>query len=275
MTRSRCGSPASSRATGPVAQRALHLHRSHDDIGGEVLMLAAEDVTGAQPGPGRAPAPSTPTSYAAALDRGRVLHRRLRRRRATAARRRTTSACCRTTRRWSGRPATTSSPRAVGQARRHRGRRWRWTSSWRSATTSTRAASCCSPASTPASRRRPDGAYYYNPFGAAASAPRPATYPCLPLLNDFQQYWLGAYSYVDNGGTDADGEPFPLGGTGGAVRRVHRHAQRRRLGEQPGPHGVVPDHVELPAAGAVPAVRQLGAGGVGPAGRRAVRPVHR
>ena len=33
------------------------------------------------------------------------------------------------------------------------------------------------------------------------SAPRRTTYPCLPLLNDFQQYWLGAYTYVDDGGT--------------------------------------------------------------------------
>ena len=39
----------------------------------------------------------------------------------------------------------------------------------------------------------------------------PATYPCLPLLNDFLQYWLGAYVYVDDGGTDADGRAVPAG----------------------------------------------------------------
>ena len=37
----------------------------------------------------------------------------------------------------------------------------------------------------------------------------PKAYPCLPLLNDFLQYWLGAYTYVDGGGTGTDGEPVP------------------------------------------------------------------
>ena len=34
----------------------------------------------------------------------------------------------------------------------------------------------------------------------------------LPVLNDFQQYWLGAYNYIDNGGTSADGTTYPLTG---------------------------------------------------------------
>jgi hypothetical protein len=37
----------------------------------------------------------------------------------------------------------------------------------------------------------------------------------LPLFNDFMQYYLGAYTYVDNGGTDPGGVPFPLKGNAG------------------------------------------------------------
>lgn len=60
-----------------------------------------------------------------------------------------------------------------------------------------------------------NGLYQYNPFqdepgqqpcGAANAA------ACLPLFNDFEQYWLGAYSYVDDGGTAADDQPFGLVG---------------------------------------------------------------
>ena len=62
-----------------------------------------------------------------------------------------------------------------------------------------------------------DGAYWYNPFEEQqGECTTPALYPCLPLLNDFEQYWLGAYSYVDNSGTDANGNPFPIRGTTGA-----------------------------------------------------------
>lgn len=60
-----------------------------------------------------------------------------------------------------------------------------------------------------------DGAYYYNPF-APPECTTPEQYPCLPLLNDFQQYWLGAYNYVSDGGTDPDGNPYPLAGGSGA-----------------------------------------------------------
>ena len=35
---------------------------------------------------------------------------------------------------------------------------------------------------------------------------------CLPVLNDFQQYWLGAYNYIDGGGTAPDGSNYPLAG---------------------------------------------------------------
>ena len=62
-----------------------------------------------------------------------------------------------------------------------------------------------------------DGAYYYNPFEEQqGECTTPQAYPCLPLLNDFEQYWLGAYSQVDNSGSDSNGTPFPITGTSGA-----------------------------------------------------------
>ncbi|MET8153792.1 M14 family zinc carboxypeptidase [Actinoplanes sp. NPDC049668] len=60
-----------------------------------------------------------------------------------------------------------------------------------------------------------NGAYVYQPNGPAECTN--ATDPtCLPIFNDFQQYWLGAYSYVSDGGTGPDGTPYPLTGTSGA-----------------------------------------------------------
>ncbi|OJF14619.1 M14 family metallopeptidase [Couchioplanes caeruleus] len=60
-----------------------------------------------------------------------------------------------------------------------------------------------------------DGSYRYLPEGPGecTDTQNPA---CLQLFNDFQQYWLGAYSYVDEGGTGADGNPLPLVGNAGA-----------------------------------------------------------
>jgi len=54
-----------------------------------------------------------------------------------------------------------------------------------------------------------DGSYVYQPNGPGecTSAADPT---CLPLSNDFEQYWLGADRYLDNGGTAA------LVGTAGA-----------------------------------------------------------
>jgi hypothetical protein len=57
-----------------------------------------------------------------------------------------------------------------------------------------------------------NGAYFYNPF-QPPECTTPNAYPCLPLLNDFQQYWLGAYANISDGGTDPDGEPRLLLGT--------------------------------------------------------------
>ncbi|MGW6201968.1 M14 family zinc carboxypeptidase [Kribbella sp. NPDC055110] len=62
-----------------------------------------------------------------------------------------------------------------------------------------------------------DGAYYYNPFEEQqGECTTPQAYPCLPLLNDFEQYYLGAYTFIDNSGSDANGAPVPLKGTAGA-----------------------------------------------------------
>ena len=59
-----------------------------------------------------------------------------------------------------------------------------------------------------------NGLYAYQPTGPAecTDAGDPT---CLPLLNDFQQYWLGAYNYVSDGGTAPDGTPYPVRGDSG------------------------------------------------------------
>ena len=59
-----------------------------------------------------------------------------------------------------------------------------------------------------------NGSYYYAP-DAPPECPAPGG-ACLPILNDFQQYYLGALSYVSDGGTGEDGTPYPLGGDAGA-----------------------------------------------------------
>jgi hypothetical protein len=59
-----------------------------------------------------------------------------------------------------------------------------------------------------------NGVYDYNPF-APPQCTTADTYPCLPLANDFLQYWLGVYNYVDDGGTSTEGEPFPVSGSAG------------------------------------------------------------
>jgi len=58
-----------------------------------------------------------------------------------------------------------------------------------------------------------NGVYYYNPY-APPECTTAGQYPCLPLFNDFQQYYLGAYTYVSDGGTGDTG-PYPVTGTGG------------------------------------------------------------
>jgi hypothetical protein len=58
-----------------------------------------------------------------------------------------------------------------------------------------------------------NGGYFYQPTGTT-ECPLRSDPTCLPLLNDFQQYWLGAYTYVDDGGTGETG-PYPLIGSEG------------------------------------------------------------
>jgi hypothetical protein len=58
-----------------------------------------------------------------------------------------------------------------------------------------------------------NGSYVYQPTGSA-ECPLVTDPTCLPLLNDFQQYYLGAYTYVDDGGTGEAG-PYPLEGSEG------------------------------------------------------------
>lgn len=58
-------------------------------------------------------------------------------------------------------------------------------------------------------------AYFYSPTAPPECTVR--ANPCLPLENDFLQYWLGAYNYVSDGGTDpGTGNPFPIEGDSGA-----------------------------------------------------------
>ncbi|MEH1015185.1 M14 family zinc carboxypeptidase [Micromonospora sp. CPCC 206060] len=59
-----------------------------------------------------------------------------------------------------------------------------------------------------------NGSYGYRP-DAPAECTDAADPRCLPLLNDFQQYYLGAYTYVSDGGTDPDGTPYPVQGAAG------------------------------------------------------------
>jgi hypothetical protein len=59
-----------------------------------------------------------------------------------------------------------------------------------------------------------NGPYAYHP-DAPPECTDADSAQCLPLLNDFQQYYLGAYTYVDDGGTAPDGEGFDLTGREG------------------------------------------------------------
>ncbi|KRA31419.1 MULTISPECIES: M14 family metallopeptidase [unclassified Nocardioides] len=56
-----------------------------------------------------------------------------------------------------------------------------------------------------------NGSFWFNPF-APPECTTPGVAPCVQLFNDFQQYWLGAYNYVSDGGTDDAGNPFAVSG---------------------------------------------------------------
>ncbi|MFI0448654.1 M14 family zinc carboxypeptidase [Actinomadura sp. 6N118] len=61
-----------------------------------------------------------------------------------------------------------------------------------------------------------DGSYFYEPDSPAQpECTTPSDPPCLPMFNDFLQYYLGAYSYISDGGTGQDGKPYPVKGVDG------------------------------------------------------------
>ncbi|GGK24774.1 zinc carboxypeptidase [Pilimelia terevasa] len=54
----------------------------------------------------------------------------------------------------------------------------------------------------------------YDP-GGTADCRTPQAAPCLELSNDFLQYYLGAYQYLDNAGRAPDGAVYPVAGVAG------------------------------------------------------------
>ncbi|MFI7448968.1 M14 family zinc carboxypeptidase [Nonomuraea sp. NPDC049714] len=63
-----------------------------------------------------------------------------------------------------------------------------------------------------------NGSYFYQPDQPAQpECAEPNDPPCIPVFNDFQQYWLGAYVFFDNAGSDpATNQPYGLNGASGA-----------------------------------------------------------
>ncbi|MEV0197778.1 M14 family zinc carboxypeptidase [Nonomuraea sp. NPDC050691] len=62
-----------------------------------------------------------------------------------------------------------------------------------------------------------NGSYYYQPDQPAQpECTTPDDPPCIQVFNNFQQYYLGAYVFFDDAGTDqGTGTPFGLRGVGG------------------------------------------------------------
>ena len=241
------------------------------DVGGDVLVLAAEDVTGISPVQ-QGTSAKYASRYAAALtaagytsdvydvdvnDRTAPHHLGVLSHYDAVV--------------WE--TVTTSSPSRPGSPPGP-SPSWRWTSSSLSATTSTRAASCSTPGSTPGSPPGANGDYFYNPFEEEQGECQAPQYPCLPLLNDFQQYWLGAYDYLGDSGTGPDG-PFAVSGKGGAFDGFGGSFNGGDSAGNQDPHRGLPAHLELPATRAVPAVRRSGTAALAAADRSAVRAGHR
>ncbi|MBP2703252.1 immune inhibitor A [Microbispora sp. RL4-1S] len=62
-----------------------------------------------------------------------------------------------------------------------------------------------------------NGAYWYEPdYPSQPECTTLSKPPCLALSNDFAQYYLGAYTFVDGGGQNDDGATLPLTGVSGA-----------------------------------------------------------
>jgi murein tripeptide amidase MpaA len=67
-----------------------------------------------------------------------------------------------------------------------------------------------------AGREFGENAYVYNPFqDEEHTYCQNANPSCIPVQDDFLQYYLGAYRYVVGGGEDDTGQPFPVQGTFG------------------------------------------------------------
>ena len=255
-------------------------YRVASDTGRRVLIVAAEDYTGASPASRR---------HRAAVPR--LLHRRARRQRRrrttsttstrTGAPRRTTSACSATTTPSSGTRATTSSRASPAGGRATR-RGWRCRSSTRCATSSTRAGACSTPASAPGSSTRPAlGTQLYDPFENRQCSSDPAVEArCLPLhgsgdsQGDPIEYWFGAAITTPGGGFDPNtGDPFPIAGLADPLAGLDARAQRRRQRPEPGDRLVVHRDRGLPRGdrpgGELPAVRERALGRVRRAASRA------
>ncbi|MEU8146073.1 M14 family zinc carboxypeptidase [Nonomuraea sp. NPDC048901] len=65
-----------------------------------------------------------------------------------------------------------------------------------------------------------NGAYYYQPDQPAQpECATPNDPPCIQVFNDFQQYWLGAYVFFDDSGINPDtGLPYALQGVSGRFK---------------------------------------------------------
>ena len=118
-----------------------------------------------------------------------------------------------------------------------------------------------------------DGSYWYNPF-QPPECTTPGAYPCLPLLDDFQQYWLGAYDYLDGSGQDGTGAPVPLAGDAGAFAGFDATLNGAgSANNQDHTAAFLTTSSFLPPD--IPAVRQRGPGRVGRRDPLALQPVHR
>ena len=166
-------------------------------------------------------------------------------------------------------------PAGARPARRHDRRRLRSPSSSRCATTSTRAASCWWPgrttgsprartASTTTTRtRRRSAQRRWTPTRACRCSTTSCSTGSAPTR------------YVADGGTDEDGNPYPVTGVSGAFNGFEGDLNAPGSAENQGHTASFLTHVELPAARGVPAVRVLSGRRLGPARRLAVRAAHR
>ena len=272
---------------GGADERLVHLHGRVRHAAGRVLILAAEDYTGASPAQAGRDRAAVPLVLQGRADGQRHRVSTSTTSTPTAARRRTTSACSATTTPSSGTRATTSSPASRAGARATR-RASRCRSCSRCATSSTRAGACSTRASGPVSstRRR----------SARSSTTRSRTGSAAPTRPSWRAAWRCSApatrratrsstcsvrrSRRAGGGSDPDtGDPFdvtgiddPLDGlTWGfngadsaqnqAIELVVHRDRRLPQGHRPGRQ--------------LPAVRELAGGRVPERPRGSVRPAHR